>query len=74
MIDRWTYGRVVLRREFLHGHPWIAFPTYVVSDDPGLLVTYLASGSELAFADWPFDRWQHPWQTAGTPAGPATGS
>ena len=26
---------------------------------------YLAPGSELAFADWPFDRWEHPWQTAG---------
>ncbi len=62
---RWQFGDQVVRREFLHGHPWIGFATYVVQDTPDLLAVYLAPGSALAFPDWPFDRWVHPWQTAG---------
>lgn len=61
----WARGDRVLRREILHGRPWVAFPTYVVVDDPDLLAVYLVSGSELAFADWPFEQWQHPWKVAG---------
>lgn len=34
-------------------------------DEPDLLAVYLAAGSELASADWPFEHWRHPWQTAG---------
>ena len=62
---RWTLGECVVRREFLHGHAWIGFTTYVVCDQPDLLAVYLPSGSELAFPDWPFDQWEHPWRTAG---------
>ena len=62
---RWDVGTPVVRREVLHGHPWVAFTTRVVRDDDDLLAVYLAPGSELAFADWPFDRWEHPWQTRG---------
>jgi Protein of unknown function (DUF402) len=62
---RWSFGDQVVRREFLHGHPWIGFTTYVVSDEPDLLAVYLASGSELAFPEWPFDQWEHPWRAAG---------
>ena len=62
---RWDVGTPVVRREVLHGHPWVAFTTQVVRDDDDLLAVYLAPGSELAFADWPFDRWEHPWQTRG---------
>jgi hypothetical protein len=61
----WSFGDVAVRSETLKGAPWIAFPTYVVRDEPRLLVTYLAPGSTLAFPDWPFDRWEHPWLTAG---------
>ena len=61
----WDVGTPVVRREVLHGHPWVAFNTRVVRDDADLLAVYLAPGSELAFADWPFDRWEHPWQTQG---------
>ena len=61
----WAVGTPVVRLEVLHGHPWVAFTTRVVRDDDDLLAVYLAPGSELAFAAWPFDRWQHPWQTQG---------
>lgn len=64
-IDRWDVGDVVVRREVLHGHAWVGFATYVVADEPDLLALYIAPGSELAFATWPFDRWEHPWRTAG---------
>lgn len=64
-FECWSFGETVVRREFLHGHPWIGFSTYVVEDTDELLAVYLAEGSRLAFPDWPFDRWVHPWQTAG---------
>ena len=54
-----------MRREVLHGHLWIGFSTYVVEDSDDLLAVYLAEGSTLAFPEWPFPQWQHPWQTAG---------
>ncbi len=62
---QWSHGDQVVRREFLHGHPWIGFTTYVVYDQPDLLAVYLPTGSELAFPDWPFDQWEHPWRVAG---------
>ena len=65
MSARWAFGDVVVRREVLHGAPWCGFGTYVVQDSEDLLAVFLASGSDLAFADWPFDRWVHPWLTAG---------
>ena len=61
----WSYGGVAVRREVLKHHVWMTYPTYVVHDDEDLLVTYLASGSPFTFPDWPFDRWEHPWQAAG---------
>lgn len=61
----WDVGEPVVRREILKGHPWAAFPTRVVQDTDDLLAVYLAPGSELGYADWPFDRWVHPWRTAG---------
>lgn len=64
-ISKWSAGDQVVRREFLHGHPWIGFTTYVVCDEPNLLAVYLPTGSELSFPDWPFDEWVHPWFTAG---------
>ena len=61
----WSFGDVVVRREWLHGHVWAGFATYVVEDTDDLLAVYLAEGSELAFPDWPFDQWVHPWYVAG---------
>jgi len=45
----WVFGDRVVRREFLHGQPWLGFTTYVVCDQTDLLAVYLAPGSELAF-------------------------
>lgn len=53
------------RREWLHGQLWLGFATYVVEDNDDLLAVYLPEGSELAFPDWPFDQWVHPWLEAG---------
>ena len=39
--------------------------TRVVQDTEEVLAVYLSSRSQLGFADWPFDRWEHPWRTAG---------
>ena len=64
-ISHWAAGDVVVRREVLHGAVWVGFPTYVVEDSADLLAVYLAGGSELGYAPWPFDRWEHPWRTAG---------
>lgn len=65
VIPQWVPGERVVRREILHGHPWIGFTTYVVEDVADLLAVYLPPGAQLAFPDWPFDRWEHPWRTAG---------
>jgi hypothetical protein len=59
------HGDVLVRREVLKGHVWLAYPTFVVRDEPDLLVTYLASGARFTFPAWPFDRWEHPWRSAG---------
>lgn len=64
-VTRWSVGETVVRRELLHDHVWIGFSTYVVEDTDDLLAVYLAEGSTLAFPEWPFEQWQHPWRTAG---------
>ncbi len=61
----WAVGTPVVRLEVLHGHPWCAFNTRVVQDTDDLLAVFLSPGSRLAFPAWPFDRWEHPWLTAG---------
>lgn len=63
--SRWEPGDVVVRREILHGHVWVGFAGYVVEDSEDLLAVYLPEGSALAFPEWPFEEWQHPWRTAG---------
>ncbi len=70
-ITRLSVGETLVRREVLHGHLWIGFSTYLVEDTDDLLAVYLAEGSTLAFPEWPFAQWQHPWRTAD---GSATGS
>ena len=61
----WEPGDVVLRRELLHGHPWIVLPVRVVHDEPDLLATYLAGGTPFGFPEWPLADHRHPWQIAG---------
>jgi hypothetical protein len=52
-------GRVIERREVLHGLPWLVLPVQVVRDDGEELAVYVAEGTPFAFPDHPFGR--HPW-------------
>ena len=64
-VERWAPGKIVLRREFLHGHLWTVIPTRVVVDTPEVLAVYLARGTPLGFPEWPLDVHEHPWNVAG---------
>ena len=64
-MSRLSVGETLVRREVLHEHLWVGFSTYVVEDSDDLLAVYLAEGSTLAFPEWPYERWHHPWRTAG---------
>ncbi|SDF02632.1 Protein of unknown function [Blastococcus aurantiacus] len=52
-------GRSVLRREVLHGRPWMEHPVTVVHDADGCLAVLLEPGSRFRFHDHPFG--PHPW-------------
>jgi len=60
----WSSGDVVVRREVLNdGRCWLELPVIVVSDDPGMLATYIAPnapmGYPLGFHPWyPKERWR----------------
>jgi Protein of unknown function (DUF402) len=60
---RWRPGQAIVRREILHGRPWLATMVFVVSDEPDLLVSYLPEGSPFGFpeGDWPTPDGLHPW-------------
>lgn len=58
----WQPGDVVVRREVWHGHPWMASHVIVVSDEPGLLATYLPEGTEFTFARHDHPLGKHPWE------------
>ena len=57
---RFAPGRTVLRREVLHGRPWMEQPVTVVSDEAGCLAVLLEPGSPFRFFDHPFG--PHPWR------------
>jgi hypothetical protein len=58
--ERFALGRTVLRREVLHGRPWMEQPVTVVhDDDAGCLAVLLEPGSRFRFHDHPFG--PHPW-------------
>lgn len=52
-------GRTVLRREVLHGRPWMEHPVTVVHDGDDCLAVLLEPGSPFRFHDHPFG--PHPW-------------
>jgi hypothetical protein len=52
-------------RQVWRGRPWAAIPQVVVSDDLGLLVTYLPEGAPFGFADGEFPGGVHPWAERG---------
>ena len=56
----WVPGETVVKREVWHCHPRMASSVIVVSDDPGLLVTYLPEGAAFVFAD-DHPLGAHPW-------------
>jgi len=59
----WKPGESVVRREVLHGRPWMGTTVFVVSDELDLLVTYLPEGAPFGFPDgpWPTVTGRHPW-------------
>jgi len=57
----WSSGEVVLRREVRNdGFVWAQFPVVVVRDEPGLLATYVGSGTPFEFPPGPE---AHPWSS-----------
>jgi hypothetical protein len=56
--ERFVPGRTVLRREVLHGRPWMEHPVTVVHDGSCLAVL-LEPGSRFHCHDHPFG--PHPW-------------
>ena len=59
----WQRGEVILRREIVHGRPWLVVPVVVVQDDDDLLVTYIPEGAPFGFpsGEWPTNDGRHPW-------------
>ncbi len=57
--ERFTVAGTVLRREVLHGRPWLEHPVAVVHDSGDCLAVLLTPGSSFRFHDHPFG--PHPW-------------
>lgn len=52
-------GSTVLRREVLHGRPWMEHPVTVIDDGDDCLAVLLEPGSPFTFYEHPFGL--HPW-------------
>jgi hypothetical protein len=57
----WSAGETIVFRQVWHGRAWVGIPISVVSDGPGLLVTYLPERTPLGFADGDWPGGLHPW-------------
>lgn len=57
--ERFQVGSTIVRREVLHGRPWMEQPVTVVHDDHGCLGVLLQPGSPFTFFEHPFG--PHPW-------------
>jgi uncharacterized protein DUF402 len=58
----WSPGDTVVLRQVWQGRPLFAFPCVVVSDEPGLLVTYVPERAPFgALPGWPRPGGVHPW-------------
>lgn len=56
----WAPGETIVLRQVWRGRPLFAVASVVVSDEPGLLVTYVPEGAEFgSVAGWPGG--VHPW-------------
>jgi hypothetical protein len=59
----WQAGETIIRREVVNdGRCWARCTVRVVRDEPGLLATFLARGTEF---DFPEPELRHPWQEDG---------
>jgi hypothetical protein len=61
----WARGDTIVLRQVWHGRPWAAIPLVVVSDEPELLLTYLAERTPFGFASGDFPGGTHPWEERG---------
>ncbi|MHB8509517.1 MAG: hypothetical protein ACYDGR_12850 [Candidatus Dormibacteria bacterium] len=59
----WRPGDVVLRREMLHGRPWLENPVYIVEDREDLLVSFIPEGAPFTYppGTWPTPNGRQPW-------------
>ena len=57
----WSPGEAIVFRQVWQGKAWAALPVRVVSDEPGLLVTYVPERAPLGFAPGDFPGGVHPW-------------
>jgi Protein of unknown function (DUF402) len=57
----WPPGETIVFRQVWQGRAWVGIPVCVVSDEPGLLVTYLPERAPLGFADGDWPGGLHPW-------------
>jgi hypothetical protein len=73
-LSGWQRGELVLRREIVHGRPWLVVPVYVVEDSPEHLVSYLPEEAPFGFipGDWPTPDGKHPWADRESWAGHGT--
>ncbi len=61
-------GARIIRREVLHGRPWMESPVSVVADDGEVLAVQLGPESPFRFLDHPFGA--HPWASYAGWSGP----
>ena len=59
----WQRGEAVVRRQIVHGRPWLGWVVNVVEDSGDQLVTFSPEGSPFHFpdGDWPIPGGRHPW-------------
>ena len=59
----WARGEPIVRRQIVHGRPWLGWMVNVVEDSPEMLVTYSPEGTPFHFpdGDWPTPDGLHPW-------------
>jgi hypothetical protein len=61
----WQPGQAIVRREVWRGLAYAAIPAVVVSDEPGLLATYVPEGAPFGFHDEEWPPGPHPWRRYG---------
>jgi hypothetical protein len=63
----WSPGDTIVLRQVWRHRPLFAVPCVVVSDEPGLLVTYLSEGAPFgSVPGWPRPDGIHPWAARGS--------